>query len=278
MVPPFGLQRHPPGGSFGPVWVGASPDIQMKKSGQRTEIIREVSSISFIVPAWNEESVLGQTIDAIKNSARQLPLTSEVIVVDDSSTDQTADIAVAHGARVVRVQHRQIAATRNAGALQAHGDVLFFVDADTLIGEAVVKAAIGSVQRGAVGGGCRFRFNGRIPLYARVLETVTVRLYRFVGIAAGCFLFCTREAFESVNGFNPQLYAAEEGAMSLALRRQGKFVILRESVTTSGRKLRTCSARKIFAPIVQIAFHGHRYLRNRHGMDIWYGDRRPDHS
>ncbi len=235
-------------------------------------------SISFIVPAWNEESVLGQTIDAIKNSVRQFPATSEIIVVDDSSTDQTADIAVEHGARVLRVQHRQIAATRNAGARQAHGDVLFFVDADTLVSEVVVKAAIESVQHGAVGGGCRFRFDGRIPLYARVLEAVTVRLYRFVGIAAGCFLFCTREAFERVNGFNPQLYAAEEGAISLALRRQGRFVILRESVTTSGRKLRTCSVREIFAPIMRIVFHGHRYLQNRHGMDIWYGDRRPDHN
>jgi len=237
-----------------------------------------VRSISFIVPAWNEESVLGPTIDAIKDSVRQLPVTSEVIVVDDSSTDQTADIAVEHGARVVRVQHRQIAATRNAGALQAHGDVLFFVDADTLITEPVVQAAVETIQRGAVGGGCRFRFDGRIPLYARVLEAMAVRLYRFVGIAAGCFLFCTREAFQGVNGFNSQLYAAEEGAMSLALRRQGKFVILRESVTTSGRKLRTCSVREIFTPIMRIVLHGRRYLQNRHGMEIWYGDRRPDHN
>jgi glycosyltransferase involved in cell wall biosynthesis len=250
----------------------------MKKSDQRTEIVREVRSISFVVPAWNEESVLAPTIDAIKSSARQLSVTSEIIVVDDSSTDQTADIAIAHGARVVRVHHRQIAATRNAGALQAHGDVLFFVDADTLITEAVVKAAIESMQSGAVGGGCHFRFDGRIPLYARVLSTVAVRLYRFVGIAAGCFLFCTHEAFESVNGFNTQLYAAEEGAMSLALRRQGKFVILRESVITSGRKLRTCSVREIFTPIMRIVLHGRRYLRNRHGMEIWYGDRRPDHN
>ncbi|MGD0060322.1 MAG: glycosyltransferase [Verrucomicrobiia bacterium] len=250
----------------------------MKKSGQTTGIITDVRSISFIVPAWNEESVLGPTIDAIKNSTRQLPVTSEIIVVDDSSTDQTADIAVEHGARVVRVQHRQIAATRNAGALQAHGDMLFFVDADTLITEAVVKAALQSIQSGAVGGGCRFRFDGRIPLYARVLEAVAVRLYRFAGLAAGCFLFCTREAFEAVNGFDTQLYAAEEGAMSLALRRQGRFVILHECVTTSGRKLRTCSVREIVTPIARIILHGRRYLRNRHGMEIWYGDRRPDHN
>ncbi len=250
----------------------------MKKSTQTPEIIREVRSISFIVPAWNEESVLGQTIDAIKNSARQLPLTREIIVVDDSSTDQTADIAVEHGARVVRVQHRQIAATRNAGALQAHGDVLFFVDADTLINEAVVKAAIESVQSGAVGGGCRFRFDGRIPLYARLLEAVMFEFSQVAGLAAGCFLFCTREAFERVNGFDAQLYAAEEIEMSRALRRLGKFVILRETAVTSGRKLRTCSVREIFTPLFRLVFQGRHFLRNRKGMDVWYGDRRPDHN
>jgi glycosyltransferase involved in cell wall biosynthesis len=250
----------------------------MKKSGPKTDIIREVRSISFIVPAWNEESLLGATIDAIKNSARQLPITSEIIVVDDTSTDQTADIAIAHGARVVRVQHRQIAAARNAGAKQAHGDVLFFVDADTIITEEVVQAAIECMQHGAVGGGCRFQFDGHIPPYARILEAITVRLYYFVGIAAGCFIFCTREAFDRVHGFNGQLYAAEEGAMSLALRRQGGFVILRERVTTSGRKLRTCSLREILAPIARIVFHGNRYLSNRQDMEIWYGERRADHN
>lgn len=250
----------------------------MKKSAQRTEIVREVRSISFIVPAWNEESVLGPTIDAIKDSVRQLPVTSEVIVVDDSSTDQTADIAVEHGARVVRVQHRQIAATRNAGALQAHGDLLFFVDADTIITEPVVQAAVESVQRGAVGGGCRFRFDGRIPLYARLLEVMMTEFSRITGLAAGCCLFCTREAFNGVNGFDAQLYAAEEIEMSRALRRQGKFVILSEAVTTSGRKLRTCSAREIVAPLLRLVFQGRRFLRHRRGMEIWYGDRRPDHN
>jgi len=49
-------------------------------------------------------------------------------------------------------------------------------------------------------------------------------------------------------------------------------------VTTSGRKLRTYSVRELFGPIMRVMLHGHRYLRNRHGMEIWYGDRRPDHN
>ncbi len=56
-----------------------------------------------------------------------------MIVVDDASTDATPEIAAQNNARVVSVNHRQIAATRNSGARAAQGERLFFVDADTTI-------------------------------------------------------------------------------------------------------------------------------------------------
>ena len=84
--------------------------------------------ISFIIPAWNEESVLDPTLEALTVVARHLDVPSEVIVADDSSTDRTAEIARQRGARVVSVQHRQISATRNAGAREAQGDLLIFID------------------------------------------------------------------------------------------------------------------------------------------------------
>jgi glycosyltransferase involved in cell wall biosynthesis len=57
--------------------------------------------ISFIVPAHNEEQLIGQTLDAIAAAAGELAARFEVIVVDDGSSDATAAIASAHGARVV---------------------------------------------------------------------------------------------------------------------------------------------------------------------------------
>jgi len=152
-------------------------------------VIREVRFISFIIPAWNEESVLSGTLAAVNAVTQQLTEPCEVIVVDDASTDHTAEIARACGARVVPVNHRQIAATRNAGAKAARGDVFFFIDADTLIGEEVVRAALESVRCGAVGGGCALRFDGQVPPYARVLQALMVRFSRIAGIAGGCFFF-----------------------------------------------------------------------------------------
>jgi GT2 family glycosyltransferase len=108
------------------------------------------------------------------------------------------------------------------------------------------------------------------------MQAVAVPLYRILSLASGCFLFCTREAFQAVGGFDERLFAAEEGAMSRALRRQGRFVVLREFVITSGRKLRAHSARETLGLLFKLAFTGPESARRREGLDIWYGERRSD--
>jgi glycosyltransferase involved in cell wall biosynthesis len=174
----------------------------------------EMASISFIIPAYNEEHLIGRTLSAVGDATRALGEPAEVIVVDDASTDRTAAIAREHGARVVSVHCRQIAGTRNAGARAAVGELLVFVDADTLVTEGAVRAAIAAMRGGAVGGGCAIRFDGPLPLYGRVLAAVAVPLYRVVRLASGCFLFCTREAFRAAGGFDETLFGAEEAAIA----------------------------------------------------------------
>jgi glycosyltransferase involved in cell wall biosynthesis len=232
--------------------------------------------ISFVIPAYNEELLLGRTLLAVNEAARPLGEKFEIVVADDASTDRTAAVAREHGARVVPVNHRQIAATRNAGARDASGEMLIFVDADTLVTAGAVHAAFAAMQAGAVGGGCAFRFDGRLPLYGRLMEAMAAPLYRVLGLASGCFLFCTRLAFRSAGGFDERLFGAEEAALSRALRRQGRFVVLRETVTTSGRKLRAHSAREVLGLLARLALAGPGAIRQRKGLEIWYGERRPD--
>ena len=232
--------------------------------------------VSFIVPAYNEEQLLGRTLRALSAAGRGLDQPFEVIVADDASTDRTAAIARESGAVVGTVNHPQIAATRNAGARAASGDLLIFVDADTVVDEAVIRAAVEAIGRGAVGGGCSVAFDGRLPIYARVLLATALPVYRVAGVACGCFLFCTRDAFAAAGGFDEGLFGAEELVMSRALHRQGRFVILRERVTTSGRKLRAYSAREILGLLGRIVISGPQGVRRRSGLEIWYGERRND--
>jgi glycosyltransferase involved in cell wall biosynthesis len=229
--------------------------------------------LSVIIPAYNEELLLGQTLRAANDAAGALGEPFEVIVVDDASTDRTAAIAVEHGARVVPVAHRQIAATRNAGARAAKGEMILFVDADTTVNEAAVRAAVRAMRKGAVGGGCGFRFDEPVPLLGRVMQTIAAPLYRAMRLASGCFLFCTRAAFDAVGGFDEGLYAAEEAMMSRRLGEQGRFVVLRETVLTSGRKLRAYSAWEIFGVLARLAWSGGDAVRRREGLEIWYGER-----
>jgi glycosyltransferase involved in cell wall biosynthesis len=234
--------------------------------------------ITFIIPAHNEELLIGRTISVLHAGGAALNEPYEVIVVDDASTDATTKVAARCGARVVSVNYRQIAAARNAGAAQAQGDLLVFVDADTDVPGRVVGAAVHAMRCGAVGGGARARFEGSVPIYGRILEWLWLWIQRFGHLASGCFFFCTRHAFETAGGFDKTLYAAEDVVLSRRLRRLGRFVIIREVVFTSGRNLRSHSAFEVLRIAVGFALHGPEFFRTRHSP--WYGRRRdkPDHT
>ena len=135
----------------------------------KKEAMRAIKMVSFIIPAWNEEPMLRQTLPVLEEAARALPVPHETIVVDDASTDRTGRVAREHGARVLMVHLRQMAATRNAGAKLARGDMLVFVDADTFVNEAVLTGAVKAVRDGAVGGSGLVLFEGTLPLYAKLL-------------------------------------------------------------------------------------------------------------
>jgi cellulose synthase/poly-beta-1,6-N-acetylglucosamine synthase-like glycosyltransferase len=232
--------------------------------------------ISFIIPAHNEQQVIARTLDALAAAAGELAAPFELVVVDDGSSDATGSIAIAHQARVVPVDVRHIARVRNLGALAAHGDPLIFVDADTLVPTATLGAALQALAAGAVGGGATVTFDGRVPFWGAVLLPVVRGVLRAANVPAGCFVFCRREAFDAVGGFDERLYAAEEIAFGRALRRRGRLVILREIVVTSGRKLRTHTIWEGLRLAAAVLRRGPSSIRSRDRLSLWYGDRRQD--
>jgi glycosyltransferase involved in cell wall biosynthesis len=234
--------------------------------------------ISFIVPAHNEQACLGRTLQAIHESARVVGQPYEIIVVDDASTDATAEIARQNNARVVSVNHRQIAATRNSGGHAARGERLFFVDADTTINPLTVVSALRAMDKGAVGGGAPARFDeGITPLYIRLVSFLAVPVSKLAGFTGGAFMFCTREAFHATGGFNERLYWGEEGGFALALKREGRFVVLWKPVLTSGRRFRKTSALQLLAGGVRMIFSPVKMVTQRSSVEkIWYDSNRED--
>ena len=96
--------------------------------------------ISIIVPVYNNSRDLKESLSALIASS---PPSSEIIVVDDGSTDKSASVAAGMGVRVLRLPNNSgPAAARNHGARHAQGEILFFVDADLVVGPGAVRRVL----------------------------------------------------------------------------------------------------------------------------------------
>jgi glycosyltransferase involved in cell wall biosynthesis len=228
--------------------------------------------LSFIVPAHDEARQIGAVVAALQAAGAEAAVPFEIVVVDDSSSDGTGAIAERAGARVVRAEVRQIAAARNVGARAARGDVLLFVDGDTFPHGALVRAALAAVASGAVGGGSRARFDAA-PWYGHAVMAVVTRALAWSGLCGGCFLYVRRDVFERVGGFDERLFAAEEIALARSLRAHGSFVVLKERVVTSGRKLRDLPLSFHARQLARLVWTRGRALHSRDGLAFWYGRR-----
>jgi glycosyltransferase involved in cell wall biosynthesis len=232
--------------------------------------------VSFIIPAHNEEALIGRAIESIHAAARGCGVEYEIVVADDASTDGTARISEQNGARVVASGRRQISATRNAGARAALGDRFIFVDADSMVPADVLAETLAALREGAVGGGALTGFDGPIPLYARMLLSVLLVMFRVLRLCGGAYLFCTRAAYEAVGGWDETVFAGEEILMCRALKRHGRFRLISARIITSGRKLRAHSATEVLWTLFRLSIRGQRAVRSRDGLDLWYGERRTD--
>jgi glycosyltransferase involved in cell wall biosynthesis len=95
--------------------------------------------VSIIIPAFNEEKVIGQLLGSIK---KQTYKKIETIVVDDASTDNTVEISKKYTKKVYRRVHAERSVQRNFGAKKSKGSILFFLDADMVLSGNVVKDAV----------------------------------------------------------------------------------------------------------------------------------------
>jgi glycosyltransferase involved in cell wall biosynthesis len=233
--------------------------------------------ISFIVPAYNEEHELSDTLAAIHGAASGTSQPYEIIVVDDASTDATPQIASRAGATVVRIDRRQIAAARNAGGRAAQGEYLFFIDADTRINGAHLSGGIAALEAGYAGGSARVAMDGFVPIWGRMLLRGFSVVYFGLNLGAGAFLFTTRRNFGLIGGFDEQYFAGEEVYFSLELKKLGGFKVLQEPVVTSARKLRMYPAKHFLRKFFGVILRGPGGVRSRAKLSLWYDGKRESH-
>ena len=199
---------------------------------------------SIIIPAYNEEKFLAKTLNHLNEAMKDIELAGEIIVTDNNSTDNTAELAKSLGATVVFEAVNQISRARNTGVKHANGQYLVFIDADTIAPAALIKTALDNMHSGkCVGGGATVSPDTKIPFLVQATLSYWNFLSRTLRLAAGCFVYARRDAFEASGGFSEKVYATEEIWFSMGLKRIGrktkrKFCVINEpKVITSGRKL-----------------------------------------
>ncbi len=196
---------------------------------------------SIVIPAHNEESMIGACFDAIGRAAQHHSCEVETIVVLNRCTDTTEQIAKERGAIIMRDDRRSLAMIRNTGARKATGDVLGTSVADSRMSENTLEEIEKALTSGIyIGGGVPIMTERRslgIMLTGLLLMICIAPL----GISAGLF-WCHTMHFHAIGGFNESLTAAEDIDFALRLKKYGKThnkkygTLTRARIETSCRK------------------------------------------
>lgn len=209
--------------------------------------------LSIIIPTLNEANYLDSTIEHLRqNSSSE----HEIIVVDSGSTDGTCEIANRLGVKLVRPKSNSIGKSRilNEAAQVASGDVLLFLDADTLVPlefDRSISSAL--VDPDVVGGAFEFSLDGPqfglriVEFINRIRYRVRQRYYGDQGV------FVRSTAFKRVGGY-PDIGLLESAYLCKNLRKQGKLRLIKSYMITSPRRFLDGGIYRVLAGDIKIWF------------------------
>lgn len=164
---------------------------------------------SIIIPAFNEENFLPIALRAIEAASFDLPC--EIIVVDNESTDRTAEVARDIGATIISEREHNIAKVRNTGAKKASGDILIFIDADTIVPPSLFQ----KIDEAMKDERC---FGGAVAVSYEDFKRKWMQYYllgwqfwgKFFNMKQGACQFCRRAVFENLYGYDESIFMGED--------------------------------------------------------------------
>jgi len=195
---------------------------------------------SIVIPAYNEAKYISKTLSALKNQTFK---DFEVIVKDGLSQDETVKIAKNFTKKVISIRDFSAGDARNQGARYAEGEIIVFMDGDTILPPETLARFCKLMGDNVVGLSCR-----KIPQSSSILDRL---LYEFVNIstfvsglmgvggAHGNCMLIRRNVFERIGGFNPNIIVAEEQELVRRASKFGKYIFLLDYyVVENPRRLR----------------------------------------
>ena len=245
--------------------------------------MRHMNGISIVIPAYNEEKYLPETLRAlalaqlaVARSPWSMP--SEVIVVDNASTDRTREVAESLGARVVSHSVRNISSVRNAGLQDARFDLVFAIDADCTIEADALQEIVSDMSRGDSIGGCLNVQMDSPKLSVRLLARALQLFVLFKAGHNGAVFYFLRDEALAIGGFDEKHLVAEDSVFSLAMRERARHLgkkfgrLPHVIVKTKDRKESSFKQFLEVGPKVWRSYHGEA-VDKKH-FDYWYNPKR----
>lgn len=191
-----------------------------------------MDKLSLIIPAYNAEKYLKE---AVGSAAGQCPeLEKEIIIIDDGSEDQTADIAAGLADRVIRKHRGGAASARNAGLSEAAGDFVLFLDADDVMTPGSIELLYAALRDGADAAFAKAEDFISGELTTEEAAQLAPRKEAYSGVLPGCAMI-RKEVFDRVGLFDTTLSSGETVAWMMKLRESGAKVVQLDHVTLKRR-------------------------------------------
>jgi glycosyltransferase involved in cell wall biosynthesis len=190
--------------------------------------------ISIIIPAHNEEAYLGQTLEELQ---RQDYPNYEIIVVANGCTDRTCAVAQGLCHRLIDLPERGLSRARNLGAEAARGDILVFLDADTVLDSNALETIARQFTREYAAGTLRGQPDMPRLKYHAMYAWKNFMHSSMLHEGSSGVILCWRDHFHDTSGFDEALHVRENSDLIRKLRRRGKYLYIGEAaVITSMRR------------------------------------------
>jgi len=167
--------------------------------------------LSFVIPAHNEENYVGNCIASIQKELERSSREAEIIVIDNASTDGTAEVAKKHkNVRVIHEPNKGLVHARQRGLKEADGDLLAYLDADCILNEGWIDAVFEEFENPAIVAFSGPRHYYDMPKFKKFFADngwwfapITYRLVGYM-ILGGNFV-ARKDALEKMGGFDTKI-------------------------------------------------------------------------
>ena len=217
-----------------------------------------MTKFSVLIPVYNREGLIGQTIESVLNQTYD---DFELIVIDDGSTDRTAEVIAAYGDRLIHLTQKNQGpeVARNSGAQAAKGNYLAFLDSDDLMfpwALEVYAEVIRHFEMPSLVLGSLLWFQGKPPSrsegeYSGSIEALAYRDYFSKEESTGLsnsMIVLKRSIFDEIGGLRTssrQKFYSDEASLVLRCGSLGPMVMIKNPKTVAFRLHEDNSANRV---------------------------------